>query len=592
MDPASAIIGIVSFGLTVFGKVKEVVDTVKGASDDLQALKDVSADIEVLLLAIQRTDIHLHFTPGPELAYLGRLQTRVEKSLESVDAFAEKVQKLSRNANGESKINKVKWFLKKSEFDDVNQQLKDIETALGLMMAFINSRSQQHVTAVLGQVHDNVSAIRSTEVYRVRRRLGQDRIGSSPRSDSLRCLDGCQCRCHTYAFRTLVPKYLVPYFGQIFLPKRVLHPPWSSWSRCNEQTCRGDWLTEVPLRWFLPTGGLALHLELSSPSLPVYLSVSTPRLVPRNALVWRLVGSGDVEGVRELFLRRQASVYDITEGGGSVITFACRAWQQDPCERNLDMIRFLVEAGADAGFSVATNMSAQDYLVLMSYKYLLTRTGRDFATSVKTCPVSMEIFRSLLDIDILDAMEEYIDRKGSPNVHKLLGLEETDNTQPPSDKFSAFRSLTTFTPLEYATILSPDNVMPLLARGEDASSGAPLCYAVGWGHTDFIKPMLDAGADVNARDNRGMAVLHYVCYYARYQSLQELLRWADQDIDWNARTRNGKNALDLVKESVSFDDLPSSELEGFMSILEGRVNMEEDDDEPCSKIPGAFSTVS
>lgn len=238
-------------------------------------------------------------------------------------------------------------------------------------------------------------------------------------------------------------------------------------------------------------------------------------------------------------------------------------------------------------------MSAQDYLVLMSYRYLLEQTGRGFANSVKTSTIAVEIFRSLLDIDLLDALQDYLDRRGLTQTHEiLLGLAGSHNALSALDEFAAFRSLTGFTPLEYAAILAPHRVLPLLARGEDASAGAPLCYAVGWGHTGFIKPLLDAGADVNARDKRGMAVLHYVCYYARYNSLLELLRWADHAIDWDASTREGKNALQLVKESVSFDDLPPAELEGFDAILHahvGRMRMEEEEEFDMSfKMPGAY----
>jgi hypothetical protein len=76
----------------------------------------------------------------------------------------------------------------------------------------------------------------------------------------------------------------------------------------------------MPVRWLLPPWLVAIHLQLSSPSSPIYLSISAYRLVARNAPIWRLVESGDVDGVRDLFIARKASVYDVTEGGGSLIT--------------------------------------------------------------------------------------------------------------------------------------------------------------------------------------------------------------------------------------------------------------------------------
>ena len=53
MDPASAIIGIVSFGFTVIGKVIEIRKAIKDAPDRIQALQDSTIAVELLLSRIQ-----------------------------------------------------------------------------------------------------------------------------------------------------------------------------------------------------------------------------------------------------------------------------------------------------------------------------------------------------------------------------------------------------------------------------------------------------------------------------------------------------------------------------------------------------------
>lgn len=239
------------------------------------------------------------------------------------------------------------------------------------------------------------------------------------------------------------------------------------------------------------------------------------------------------------------------------------------------------------------SMSAKDYLVLMSYRYLLERTGQQFANSVKTSTIAIEIFRSLLGMDLLDALQDYVDRRGLSEKHQaLLGLGDHSTRGPLSapEASEAFHTLTEFTPLEYSAILAPQQMLSLLARGEDASVGAPLCYALGWGHTELIKPLLDAGADVNARDQHDMVPLHYVCYYARYGALVELARWAKDTIDWNARTGRGKNALQLLRESISFDSLSTEELVGFEAVLNAHVTRMEDEEDfdPSFNAPGAY----
>lgn len=55
MDPASAIIGIVSFGFTVFAKVNEIRKDIKGAPDKVQALQDACIGVELLLSRLSTT---------------------------------------------------------------------------------------------------------------------------------------------------------------------------------------------------------------------------------------------------------------------------------------------------------------------------------------------------------------------------------------------------------------------------------------------------------------------------------------------------------------------------------------------------------
>ena len=179
-------------------------------------------------------------------------------------------------------------------------------------------RSQENVERILGEVHVNVTAICATSP-RVRRRQIEG-YSTSTSDGPLRCLPACECRCHTLAFKQMVPSCIVPYFGKLFVPTRLFHPPWSSWSRCDVQTCRGDLLEDMPVRWLLPARHFNIKLELSSESYPIYLSIGTPRLIARNAPIWRLVESGDLDGVRDLFSDKKASVYDVTENGGSLIT--------------------------------------------------------------------------------------------------------------------------------------------------------------------------------------------------------------------------------------------------------------------------------
>lgn len=164
----------------------------------------------------------------------------------------------------------------------------------------------------------NITAIHATSP-RIRRRQIEG-YSTAVSNGPLRCLPACECRCHTLAYKQVFPSWVVPYVGKLFMPTRLFHPPWSSWSRCDVQTCRGDLLDDMLVRWLLPARHCNINIKFSSESYPIYLSIGIPRLIARNAPVWRLVESGDLDAVRDLFLDKKASVYDVTENGGSLIT--------------------------------------------------------------------------------------------------------------------------------------------------------------------------------------------------------------------------------------------------------------------------------
>lgn len=141
MDPASAAIGIAAFGFTVFNKFNEVLKTIRGASEQLEALRELSTDIEVLLAAVEtaNSNAHVHFRTPAELEYLERLRARARRHLEAVNDFAEKVQRPSQDGTGAFKVKVFNWFIKKKEFDDILGKMNDLRSALGLIMVFVNS---------------------------------------------------------------------------------------------------------------------------------------------------------------------------------------------------------------------------------------------------------------------------------------------------------------------------------------------------------------------------------------------------------------------------------------------------------------------
>ena len=115
----------------------------------------------------------------------------------------------------------------------------------------------------------------------------------------------------------------------------------------------------------------------------------------------------------------------------------------------------------------------------------------------------------------------------------------------------------------------------LVVGGEDATIDATVAAAAGSGRSELIKPLLDAGADVNMRDGYGRTALHLACSWYNYSTFFELLRWAEDDIDWNARTPYGQNALHLFDLSISNGftaHLSQSQIDEIHAVLRAHIN--------------------
>lgn len=58
-------------------------------------------------------------------------------------------------------------------------------------------------------------------------------------------------------------------------------------------------------------------MQFKLPSLCV--SIHAPRLIPNYAEVWDLIHLEDLTGLQELFEARAASIYDVDEGGATLL---------------------------------------------------------------------------------------------------------------------------------------------------------------------------------------------------------------------------------------------------------------------------------
>ena len=248
---------------------------------------------------------------------------------------------------------------------------------------------------------------------------------------------------------------------------------------------------------------------------------------------------------------------------------------------------------------------AHDTLVLGCITYISDNMDKQnpIARILRTNPSAINVFRSLLDIDPLDALEDFLSRKRTQNVDIVSFLASLEDAECDWTNLVSICEVIGYSPLEYAVIFAPQRALALLQDGESAAGDGTgtLFNAILLKFLHLIGPLLDAGADVNIRDWKGHTPLHWACSWCRYDEFFELIRWAESDIDWRAHTRDGRNALDLFDSGVleGFGVNHSQvELDEFRTVLVDHLAFDDDDDELDRSgefrldVPGAFPDVS
>ena len=105
-----------------------------------------------------------------------------------------------------------------------------------------------------------------------------------------------------------------------------------------------------------------------------------------------------------------------------------------------------------------------------------------------------------------------------------------------------------FTPLRLAIEVNPEMVVPLLKAGSDPKLPysmdryTPMQTAVGKNRIEIVRLLLDAGADVNVKDSKGISPLHW----AFTPEMVDFL--VSKGAEPNAKTSAGLTPLDVIAE--------------------------------------------
>lgn len=262
----------------------------------------------------------------------------------------------------------------------------------------------------------------------------------------------------------------------------------------------------------------------------VKLMIERIQQVQKNRALFEAVKKGDIEQVKSLIIdgadidakwddtctkeeRKNAQARDIDE------TPLCYAANTN----NLEIVKFLVEAGADVneGYFTPLVLAVENNNMEIT-KYLIDH-GADINPQRDWGPLQAAVYNNESNIE----MVRFLLDKGSD-----INISGRRN----------------YPPLRLAIVSDLRDIVELLIqRGADLniknpSGSTPLHAAIIKEKTEYVQLLLEAGADINAEDDSGLTAL-YIAAQKGYNNIVELLLSKGADI--NARNHSGLTALHI-----------------------------------------------
>ena len=302
------------------------------------------------------------------------------------------------------------------------------------------------------------------------------------------CRSGCPCRCHRQK-KSSTPAILDRVIGQLFVGYSGI-PGLSP--RCDDESCQISQTARIDLEYWFPLDffwSQIVRLRVGyEPNIGPQFQLSTLRRVPDSAQSVEFAMGGNVDGLKDLFSRGQASPRDVSSTRGySLLRWALYGKQYDTCQ-------FLLHAGADTEYRPVSpfDQNPKD----KAHDYLLQ--GR-FAPSAESA--LRELTRG----------SDFIDDQNFTLLHKsVLGLSFSsleDAMLQHTDDIDSKDALGR-TPLSWAALRGDDRAIALLlAHGADPNASGirdcPLSNAAGRGCTKGCRLLLEAGADPDINELSG-----------------------------------------------------------------------------------------
>ncbi|KPI37537.1 putative ankyrin repeat protein [Cyphellophora attinorum] len=391
-----------------------------------------------------------------------------------------------------------------------------------------------------------------------------------PPSDDSRpstCAQHCSCTCHR-PFQLSTPAQLASWLGHLSVSSSGSLTPLTPFRLpCTERRCRrhATSSTRVTLRlpdWLLP---IALNLSLSSTALNTHINLNTLRILPDTAEVFSVISRGDLAYLQQMFAARQASVYDVSRSNWSLVHTAFTLGKMDIASFLVSEGADLTICATNgsrvierAWFCAQKSTTEAGGYVLSDNDILRNVDVDDFVSSQQYTLVHkilLGLAGSLSLEDLLRASTREIDVQDVSGATPLWWASAQGN-------LVALRTLLKYgadqnigaglkqLPLHVAR--SADTARILMNASVDGRQMSALddlgrmplhcyCYRQVGPNQDLVKAVVsEYGADTNAVASGGQTPLHYAVMFGNSELIEPLL---EGGADMSFRMKNGMTPL-------------------------------------------------
>ncbi len=125
-DAASALIGIIAFGLHAIHKIVEIAEDIKDAPENVVALRDDAIELGCLFEQLSRSNV-LDFVAIPRGRTTQVLVERLKDALDKIQTFVEEVSEARQD--GTLRVRKLKWFLSAGRCQNLRENLTSLKSS-------------------------------------------------------------------------------------------------------------------------------------------------------------------------------------------------------------------------------------------------------------------------------------------------------------------------------------------------------------------------------------------------------------------------------------------------------------------------------